>query len=74
MVQIQMGKLEVARLSVEKFDLQFKLVQTKLEHGTATNQDVLNASVDSANAQSEMSKAQRDAQLAVLQLQSLMGY
>lgn len=74
LVQVQVGKLEVARLSVDKYDMQFALVQTKLEHGTATNQDVLNASVDLANAQSAASKAQRDAQLAVLQLQSLMGY
>ena len=74
LVQIQAGKLEVARLSAEKYDIQFKLVQTKLEHGTATNQDLLNASVDLASAQSDVSKAQRDAQLAVLLLQSLMGY
>jgi outer membrane protein len=74
LVQIQMEKLEVAQLSVEKYDMQFTFVQTRLEHGTATNQDVMNASVDSANARSALSKAQRDAQLAVLQLQSVMGY
>jgi outer membrane protein TolC len=73
-VQIQMEKLEVAKLSVEKFDMQFTFTRTKLDHGTATNQDVLNASVDLANAQSALSKAQRDAQLAVLQLQAVMGY
>ena len=74
LVQIQVGRLEVAKLSVDKYDMQFALVQARLEHGTATNQDVLNASVDLANAESAVSKAQRDAQLAVLQLQSLMGY
>jgi outer membrane protein TolC len=74
LVQIQMERLEVAKLSVEKFDIQFTLMKTRLDKGTATNQDVMSASIDLANAQSALSKAQRDAQLAVLQLQTSMGY
>jgi outer membrane protein TolC len=73
-VQVSLQRVQVARLNAEKFDLKFKLRKTEAQYGTATNQDLLDASIDSANAQSELVNAQRNAQLAVLQLRSAMGY
>src|SRR5208283_1329297 len=67
-------RLQVARLSAEKFDLKFKLKKTEAQYGTANNQDLLDASIDSATAQSALVSAQRDAQLAILQLRNAMGY
>ena len=64
----------MARLTAEKFDLKFTLKKTEAQYGTATNQDLLDASIDSANAQSALVRAQRDAQLAILQLRNAMGY
>jgi outer membrane protein TolC len=74
LVQVNVQKLQVARLTSEKFDLKFKLKKTEAQYGAATNQDLLDASVDSANAQSALVLAQRDAQLAILQLRNAMGY
>ena len=74
LVQINVQRLQVARLSAEKFDLKFKLKKTEAQYGTANNQDLLDASIDSANAQSALVGAQRDAQLAILQLRAAMGY
>ncbi len=74
LVEINVQRLQVARLSVEKFDLKFKLKKTEAQYGTANNQDMLDASIDSANAQSALVSAQRDAQLAILQLRNAMGY
>ncbi|MGA2613731.1 MAG: TolC family protein [Spirochaetia bacterium] len=73
-VQISLQRLQVARLAAEKFDLKFTLKKTEAQYGAATNQDLLDASIDSANAQSALVRAQRDAQLAVLQLGNAMGY
>jgi outer membrane protein len=73
-VQVSLQRLQVARLNAEKFDLKFKLRKTEAQYGTATNQDLLDASIDSANAQAALVSAQRDAQLAVLQLRNAMGY
>jgi len=74
LVEINVQRLQVARLSAEKFDLKFKLKKTEAQYGTATNQDLLDASIDSANAQSALVRAQRDAQLAIVQLRTSMGY
>ncbi len=74
LVQVNVQRLQVARLTAEKFDLKFKLRKTEAQFGTATNQDLLDASIDSANAQSALVLAQRDAQLAILQLRNAMGY
>ena len=73
LVQVNLQRLQVARLTAEKFDLKFKLKKTEAQYGTATNQDLLDASIDSANAQSALVRAQRDAQLAILQLRNAMG-
>ena len=74
LVEINVQRLQVARLSAEKFDLKFTLKKTEAQYGTANNQDLLDASIDSANAQSALVSAQRDAQLAILQLRNAMGY
>jgi outer membrane protein len=73
-VQVSQQRLQVARLAVEKYDLKFKLRKTEAQYGSATNQDLLDASVDSANAQSALVRAQRDVHLAVLQLRTAIGY
>src|SRR5208337_2078248 len=74
LVQVSVQRFQVARLTAEKYDLKFKLKKTEAQYGTATNQDLLDASIDSANAQSALVGAQRDAQLAILQLRNAMGY
>ena len=63
----------MARLGAEKFDLKFTLKKAEAQYGTATNQDLLDASIDAANAQSALVRAQRDVQLAILQLRNAMG-
>jgi outer membrane protein TolC len=74
LMQIQLQRLQIAKLNAEKFDILFTLKKTEAQYGTATNQDLLTASVDSANARSALTAAQRNAQLAVLQLRNAMGY
>ena len=74
LLQIQLQRVQVARLNAEKFDLQFTLKKTSAQFGTATNQDLLDASVNAGNAQAALVAAQRNAQLAVLQLRNAMGY
>jgi outer membrane protein len=74
LVQVQLQRLQIARLTSEKLDLQFNLKKTAAQFGTATNQDLLDASVNAGNAQSAVIAAQRNAQLAALQLRVAMGY
>jgi outer membrane protein len=66
-------RLEVAQLGVEATDLQYQLVSAQRDAGTASNQDLLTAAVNLANAENALAIAQSTAQLAVLQLQNLMG-
>jgi outer membrane protein TolC len=73
LVQVTAQRLQVARLTAEKFDLKFTLKKTEAQYGTATNQDLLDASIDLANARSALVRAQRDVQLAILQLRNAMG-
>jgi outer membrane protein TolC len=73
LVQVQLQRLQIAKLTSEKLDLQFTLKKTAAQFGTATNQDLLDASVNAANAQSAVVAAQRNAQLAVVQLRNAMG-
>lgn len=73
-VQIAGEKLEVAKLGVEASDLQYQLVSAQRDAGTASNQDLLTAAVNLANAENSLATAQSTAELAVLQLQSVMGY
>jgi outer membrane protein len=74
LMQIQLQRLQIAKLNAEKFAILFTLKKTEAQYGTATNRDLLAASVDSANAQSTVTVAQRNAQLAVLQMRNAMGY
>jgi outer membrane protein len=73
-VQLAGQRADVARLSVEATDLQYQLVSAQRDAGAASNQDLLTASVNLANAQNSLAVAQSAAQLAVLQLQNVMGY
>jgi outer membrane protein TolC len=73
-VQLAGEKVEVARLSVEAADLQYQIVSAQRDAGTASNQDLLTASVNLANAQNSLATAESAAELAVLQLQNVMGY
>ncbi len=73
-VQLANDKLDVTRLSVEATDLQFQLVSAQRDAGTASNQDLLTAAVNLANAQNALASAESAAELAVLQLQNVMGY
>jgi outer membrane protein len=74
LVRIQLMRLETAKLAAERSDLKFRLRKTEVSFGTVKNQDLLDASVEYANARSAVTNAQRNAQLAVLQLRNLMGY
>ncbi|MGO9308545.1 MAG: TolC family protein [Spirochaetia bacterium] len=74
LVQVQLQRLKIARLTSEKLDLQFTLKKTEAQFGTATTQDVLDASVNAGDAKSAVVTAQKNAQLAVLQLRTAMGY
>jgi outer membrane protein TolC len=74
LVQIQLQRLETAKLSSERSELRLRLRQTELSFGTAKNQDLLDAAVEYANAKSALSAARRSAHMAVLQLRDLMGY
>jgi outer membrane protein len=73
-VQLANEKLDVARLSVEATDLQFQLVSAQRDAGTASNQDLLAAAVNLANAENTQASAESAAELAALQLQNVMGY
>ncbi len=73
-VQIAAEKLDLARLQAETSTLQSELVKVGFDRGTASSQDLLAATVNEASAQSALAAAQSATQLAVLQLQSVMGY
>jgi outer membrane protein len=73
-VQIANRRVEVAKLSVEATDLQYQLVSAQRDAGAASNQDLLTAAVNLANAQNSLAGAENAAELAVLQLQNTMGY
>ncbi len=73
-VLLARAKVEVAQMSVEATNLQYQLTSVQRDSGTASNQDLLTAAVNLANAQNALAGAQSGAQLAVLQLQNVMGY
>lgn len=74
LAQVQIQRLETAKLSSARSELRLRLRQTELSFGTAKNQDLLDAAVEYANARSALTAARRSAHMAVLQLRSLMGY
>ncbi len=73
-MQILTDRLAVARLSAQNLEAQFEVTKTEVQFGTKTNQDLLDASVNAANGRTAAAKAQSDLELAVLQLQTVMGY
>ena len=74
LAQVQLERLETAKLAAQRSELKFRLRKTELSFGTVKNQDLLDASVEYANARSAVTNAERNDQLAVLQLRDLMGY
>ena len=73
-VQIQNQRVEVARLTAENDDLLVEVYRIQNQNGTASTQDLLTASVNAASARTAYVQAQSNAQIAVLQLLSDMGY
>ena len=73
-IQIQNERVEVARLTAENDDLLVEVYRIQNQNGTASTQDLLTASVNAASARTSYVQAQSNAQLAVLQLLSDMGY
>jgi outer membrane protein TolC len=73
-LQIQLQRVEVARLNADALSLQFRVVQTQAKFGTATYQDVQTAAVNDSNGQTALVQARINAQLAALKLQNVMGY
>ena len=74
LAQIQLQRLETAKLTAERSELRLKLRQIELSFGTAKNQDLLDAAVEYANTRSALTAARRSVHMAVLQLRNLMGY
>ena len=73
-MQILNERTEVARLAAENDDLLVEVYRIQNQNGTASTQDLLTASVNAATAHTAYVQAQANAQLAVLQLLSDMGY
>jgi outer membrane protein TolC len=73
-VQIQNERVEVARMTAENDDLLAEVYRIQNQNGAASAQDLLTASVNAASARTAYVQAQSNAQLAVLQLLSDMGY
>ncbi len=71
---VQLERVEAARSNAETLELQFELQQVQVKFGAATNQDLLTAAVDEANARTALARAKSDAQLAALKLQNVMGF
>ncbi len=67
-------KVQLAQETAQNDDLLVDVYKIQSRTGTASTQDLLTASVNAANAHSAAVQAQSSAQLAVLQLLSVMGY
>ncbi len=72
--ELAMEKVDLARQSAENDDLLVDVYKIQSRNGTASTQDLLTASVNAANAHTAAVQAQSAAQLATLQLLSVMGY
>ena len=66
-------KVDLAKRSADLSALQFEMVQLQNEHGTATVQDLLTASVNAATAEVAYGTAKNNYLLAELQLETAMG-
>ena len=73
-VAIQKDRVDLARLTSENTRAQYEMKIVQRQYGTATNWDVLTVSVTAVNAENDYAKAQNDLELAILQLQNVMGY
>ena len=72
-VQLQTTKLELAKLTADNSVGQYNLKKVQRQYGTATNQDVLAAAVNMVNASTAQATTRNALELAVLQLQNVMG-
>ena len=72
-VSIMAQKVELARQGMELYESQLVLVKTQNSFGTATNQDLLAASVNAANAEAAYAASRTSYLLAVLALETAMG-
>jgi outer membrane protein len=72
-VGIQEQKVELARQGTELYAAQLALVRTQNSFGTATNQDLMTAAVNAANAEATYASAKNSYLLAVLALETAMG-
>jgi outer membrane protein TolC len=73
-VDLAKEKLDLAKQQADVSALQYEIQKTELDNGTASNQDVLTASVNDANARTVVLSATSAVQLALLQLLSVMGF
>ena len=70
---IQLERIDAAKRSYDLATQQESLVQSQKTYGTATNQDLLNAAVATANTEVAWLKARSDYLLAILSLETAMG-
>ena len=73
-MELEKERVDLAQQTAENDDLLVDVYKIQSRNGTASTQDLLTASVNAANAHSAAVQAQAGAQLAVLQLLSVMGY
>ena len=71
--QQALKRLELARVNVQNYDLQLKVTKLQLDAGTKTLTDQFTAEINASTAAFGLLKAKITAQLAALQLQSLLG-
>jgi len=72
-VQLQSQRLELSNLTADNSADQYNLKKIQRQYGTATNQDVLAATVNMVNASNARAAARNALELAILQLQNAMG-
>lgn len=72
-LQILAKRSDLAAQSVDLSESQFALMQAQVKFGTATNQDMLTASVNAANAEVAWLTAKSNQLLAELTLETAMG-
>lgn len=70
---IQLKRVDLAKRSADLADAQLNLFKVQNQYGTATNQDLLTAAVNSANAEAAWLTARSGYLLAVLALETAMG-
>jgi len=73
MASILRERVSVAAESRDMYEKKLELVRTQLQYGTATNQDLLGAQVDAANAGAAYLKAKGDYLLQEIALETAMG-